>query len=178
MAEENQGSSSTAVEDKVVEGLKVTKRKGTRGMSPLGIEPPSLPQPEAVATKFYWCGVTKDCPFHSVTAGGFDFPAFTQKQEPRGEGGNMTILGETKFAGRVHKMTEGQVKWCLEGIANRILRMKTNKEMKPIHGGRKPFMPMAGDEPLAKYVYMIEIDDPDNVNYAYPAKSVTTLIPR
>jgi len=158
-------------------GLKVVKGRAKGGQRPLSIEPKTLPSAKEETRLFYWCGVTPDCPRNVVHAGGFDFPAFVQKQEEReGSEGTETMLSPTKYAGTIHSMTEDAMKRCLEGIGNRIVRNAgPHRDVKMISGSRRPFFSMPGDVPLARYVYMIEVEEPDIVR-PYPPKNAPTLL--
>ena len=133
--------------------------------------------PEVEPKRFYWCGVTEDCPRTVIHSGGFDFPAFTQRQELLPGSETETRLADAQYAGRIHAMTELSVRKCLDGIKTRIVR-RTGKrsEVRSIEGSRvRKHVPEAGDVPLAKFVYMVEVEDPD-VLRTFPQETVPTLL--
>lgn len=177
MAEENQKSQDAPKKDETADALTVTKGRSVRGERPLSIKPSSLPVPKSDPKKHYWCGVTPECPRCVIHAGGFDFPQFTQKQEPIGDSKTETRLGEAKYAGRVHAMTDMAVKQCLDGIASRVVREDSpHRDIRSVEGSRvRKHVPESGDVPLARFVYMIEVDDPE-VLRPYPAKNARTLL--
>lgn len=177
MAEENQDSQDAPKSEANDTSMKITKGRAVRGERPLFISPSSLPVPEAEPKTFYWCGVTEDCPRQVIHAGGFDFPAYTQKQVPIGDSTTETKLSDDRFAGRIHAMTQRAVRKCLDGIATRIVRPSVpNPEIRSIEGSKvRKHVPEVGDVPLAKFVYMVEVEDPDILR-TYPQKNVMTLL--
>lgn len=124
-----------------------------------------LPEHEDVARVEYWCGTTEECPIQNVTVGGQSFPrdTGTAVRDPSGniESGHLEH-------GAMLQLTDTQVDRVVRGVSERLIRwtgQPTDENGKP-RGKRRgiiimrdgPYNEQAGDEPLARYVYMVRTD--------------------
>jgi len=142
-----------------VEKSKTTTSGRTSSGDPTGLVPEKLTlhgsrvQEPEVRTP-YWIGTTDDCPRQTVHAGGFDFPrALGKLTDERGEPATGLLRG------RIVQMTAEEVKLVKQRIAERVVRSGgARRDVLSIRGSvDRPYRPRAGDEPLAKFVYMIRL---------------------
>jgi len=170
--EQESGSEAEGAAPAAATGTKGRKKRKTpNAPKPLSITPKKVSFPEPEERSYYLCGLLPDCPFGSISFGGIDFSKWEQSQVPREGDPTRTILSAPmQVSGRVHHLTDVQKEAVLEGVAKKVIRSAgTQKTLRSMDGSRyRDFRPVAGDEPVATYVYMVEIESPTLVDRTYP----------
>jgi len=169
--------------------LNVT-RAPDEGIEPLSIEIEKRKPPPPEDRDYYWLGVTDDCPWSYVTAGGVQF------QRTHGEvidtpGGGGQVFRDNTGPGCIHWLTKAHVARILEEVALKVVRdyhvrtrklfdgavietpVGTMKSMKP--HPTHPFTPKETDRALGEFVYMIKVR---HKNDTHPMDNPPTLVPR
>ena len=148
------------------------------------------PLPVEQEGRDYWLGTLPACPQFNLGIGGIMFHRYTDPPI-----GRDASSGEQKRAyrkGGVEKLTEGKVQGIIAGIKNRVVqwRMKKGKdgvwaraEGYVISQDSKSYFRQRGDEPLAKYVYIVPVTEavfPSlmAMDDAYPASVYETELDR
>ena len=118
----------------------------------------------------FWCGTLKGAPKQNLSFAGVTFPAFS---DPCDEG-DPTGATRTRFAGMMNTLDPDQVKACRESIARKVVRWRWHDERDPktkkvervrttgdvYDTTQKLFRPQKDDEPVGRYIYMVERDAP------------------
>jgi len=155
----------------------VAKKRGRPPKNRLSIKRREIQIPDLEPRKTYWCGVIPDCPRGCVHAGGIDFPAFVNPQIPDAEvPGRSKVDSGMRLSGTFHDLTDEHVAKVLEEIRLKVFRGRLLKTMKPGPRGKERYVPDPNDEPLAKYVYMIEVPSTHSVSRTFPPENVEVLL--
>tara|TARA_Y100001949_G_scaffold172502_1_gene176614 strand:+ start:673 stop:1224 length:552 start_codon:yes stop_codon:yes gene_type:complete len=97
-----------------------------------------------------WMGVTEECPFWTVHAGGRDFPRFIERLV-RDE--NKKVTGRDKLSGKVVTLSPEDITFISESVGKKVLRKAGNKPM--ILNITDPRYSVSNlDRPLGEFVYM------------------------
>ena len=134
----------------------------------IDVAKPSPPEPRS----YYWFGVTEDCPWSYVNAGGEVF------QKTFGEivdqpGGKQECRDHAGKGSQTHYLTDKHVALILERVAQRVVRAYRVTERKLYQGGsvkqytgrmltkqgapNRPYNPQEGDLPLGQFLWMIKV---------------------
>jgi len=173
-------------DDSFPEGVKPLNIPITRGKIKAG--PPK---------KFYWLGVTDDCPWHSVTAGGVCFARHTGRVEDSGADGRQEFRDNVFMGSPIHQLTEAHVNRILEDVSLKVVRnfhIETRKlregktvsicsgtlvSMKtPQQGGnsRHGYSAHESDRPLGEFLWIVEVRNKEDRPFsrAAPPPSLVT----
>ena len=142
-----------------------------------GVEPLKLdievtkPEPPAPRS-FYWFGVTEDCPWSYVNAGGETFQKNYGEVVDGSEGKQMCRDNAGKGT-QTHYLTDRHVELILERVALRVVRKYKVKERKLYDGGvvkqyigrmitkhgapNRPYAAQDGDLPLGQFLWMVKV---------------------
>ncbi len=128
--------------------------------------------------KFYWLGVSDDCPWHSVTSGGVSFARYTGQIDEGSQDGRQEFRDNVFMGSPIHHLTDVHVKRILEEVSLKVVRhfrieeraiwngktvsictgslisMKTAKQ-----GGNSKhgYAPHESDLPLGEFLWMVEV---------------------
>ena len=120
---------------------------------------PASPQQEERHNQHkYWVGLTKDCPFTTITAGGQDFNKHVEPPVELEEGNWQRQLRK----GQLVTLGDDQIKKILEKIKVKYIRViggGSNRKALLFSTENIQYRWVAGDEPLAKYVYIMRVPD-------------------
>ena len=128
--------------------------------------------------KKYWIGTIKACPYQNIDCGGHSFPRFVEDAE---FGDGETI--RTKRKGAFVFLDDTDLKRVCDAVANKMLRFMGPERPDGSRRGQilsrsgqvgRPYRPLKGDEPLGRYLYMIEV--PADSEYVSLPKTPQTMV--
>lgn len=119
-------------------------------------ERPEMEMPVQLEAKPYWIGIVDDAPRQYVTLAGVCFPRETYKVTDS-DGGLKTHRERQK--GAVAHLIPEQVEKIVEASNNVVVRMRGKATPVVVNKRNKRYRAYNGDHPIAKYVYMISLDD-------------------
>jgi len=113
----------------------------------------------AEGEKLYRVGVNPKCPVHSVTLGGQNFTRRSEKVTGHG--------GETlrePMDGSIVIMQPGQLERCMEAATHKVIRSTRGRKVRSrvVDKRTKGFRNVAGDTPVADWVYAEEVVQSNN----------------
>lgn len=147
-------------------GESAASATANKGFAPITVKPMIAATVPGEQKRPYWIGVFKDAPVHNLVAGGVTFhehvdvPSPTSKIMVPGGPGNVVWLSERQVA-------------LVCDAAGRIVFRRAPGGWSKHDTGDPRYRQQAGDEPAAKYMWMIPLD-PDNVEIR-PSKPVPML---
>lgn len=112
-------------------------------------------------TKRFWIGTIKACPYQNVDCGGHSFPRYVEDVDFDGE-----TTTRTKRPGAFVHLDEAGVKRVCDAVSNKVMRMIGKERPDGSRRGQlisrsgqndKPFRPQQNDQPLGRFLYMIEV---------------------
>jgi len=93
--------------------------------------------------------VTNDCPVHSVTVGGFNFPRRTERVTGYG-----ADTQRDEVRGAIVELDDEDLERIKTGASKRVVRATRNgRRAQVYHVEQKYFRPNKADESVAKYLY-------------------------
>ena len=102
-----------------------------------------------MSAKLHRIGVTNDCPVHSVTVGGFNFPRRTERVTGHG-----AETRRDEVRGAIVELQEGDMDRIKAAADKRIVRStRQGRRAQVYHVDQKYFRPNEADEPVSKYLY-------------------------
>ncbi len=118
----------------------------------------------------FWCGTLKGSPRQNLDFAGVTFPAFSNPPDENDPTGAERI----RFAGMMNTLDEAQVAAVRKAIAKKVVRWRTHpvkdKKTDEVENVRttgdvldteaKLYIRRKDDEPIGRYVYMVERDAP------------------
>lgn len=124
------------------------------------VDPVKLESLEMGIRRRYWIGTTSDCPYQNFYVGGVCFPGFegTPNHSENGVPDRQIING-----GMVG-LTDEKVEYLKKRISNILIRVTGKGRNGRLVGDRfeiggKGYRPMPTDVPVAKFLYMVPVDD-------------------
>ena len=102
----------------------------------------------------FWLGTMKNSPVQNVTIGGVQFHAFTERvYDEKGK----WMTQRDKQTGGIAFLTEEKVELIKERAAQKIVRKLGKRIVRVYSTASERYRYEPGDEPLAKYIYMIPL---------------------
>jgi len=143
--------------------------------------------PAAPPKDFYWLGVTDDCPWHYVTAGGVCFQRYMGQVVDSGNEGRQEFRDQVHRGSPIQHLTEKHVERILEEVALKVVRhyrieerelrngrtvsitsgslvsMKTEKK-----GGnpKHPYISHESDRPVGEFLWMVQVRNKSDRPYS------------
>lgn len=102
-----------------------------------------------MTAKLHRIGVTNDCPVHSVTVGGFNFPRRTERVTGHG-----ADTRRDEVRGAIVELQDGDLERIQAAAEKRVVRStRQGRRAQVYHVESKYFRPHEADEPISKYLY-------------------------
>jgi len=119
-------------------------------------ERPEAELPVQLEASPYWIGIVDDAPRQYITLAGVCFPRETFKVTDT-DGGLKTQRERHK--GAIAYLVPEQIEKITEASNNVVVRMRGKATPVVVNKRNKRYRAYNGDHPIAKYVYMISLDD-------------------
>ena len=97
-----------------------------------------------------WMGVTMDCPYECLHAGGADFPRFNEivTHDP-----DTNTTSREKVRGKLIDLTRNDIEVISKAVGRKVMR-KAGARQWVMNGDNSRFAFRKGDQPLGRYLFM------------------------